>query len=83
MNENQVKELLKKQEERYKKMYDSFEIYDTVEFYPESGSHYETNEDGLLEGKIVDKSYGLYGCDLRVNIDGSGTELWISAEDVV
>jgi hypothetical protein len=81
MNQIKINELLAKQEEKYKKLHDSFEIGQMVEFKPDEDG-YETNEAGYVEGKIVNKSYGKNGCDLRIDIDGSGTEFWVDAEDV-
>lgn len=81
MNQEQINSILEAQKVHLQKLYGEFEIGQTIQFYPESGSHYEVDDNGLLEGGIVDKKLGKHGVDLRVDIDGSGTRLWISAED--
>ncbi|QJT70364.1 hypothetical protein [Microcystis phage MaeS] len=72
---------LEKQREYFKGICDNFTIGQKVELTPDSSSHFETDEYGKLEGTVIDKGYNEYGCSLRVDIDGSGTCLWIDGED--
>ena len=83
MDQNKVNAIIEKQREKNREIYDSFEIGQTVEFQPTDGDFYETDEYGNVEAKVIDKSYSQFGCDLRVDLDGSGTELWIDAEDAM
>lgn len=78
MNLNEVKQLQEESKAKYKKIYDQFEIGGRVELV--SSSHEDVLPSGA-EGVVLDKSYGMFGCDLR--IDFEGYETWIDAEDLV
>ncbi|WP_043316741.1 hypothetical protein [Bacillus cereus] len=67
----------KKQEEKYKRIFDKFEIGQHVEVM---SSSYEPEIPNGSEGKILDKKFSKHGCDLRVDFEGY--ETWIDAEDI-
>ncbi|AFU17052.1 hypothetical protein MC28_D104 (plasmid) [Bacillus thuringiensis MC28] len=73
-----IEELHKKQEKKYKGIFDRFEIGQQIEL---SSSSYEPDLPFGATGKIVDKKYSKNGCDLRVDLEGY--ETWIDGEDVL
>ncbi|AXY11249.1 hypothetical protein CUC43_31875 (plasmid) [Bacillus thuringiensis LM1212] len=72
-----IEELHKKQEKKYKDIFDKFEIGQRIEL---SSSSYEPDIPLGATGKILDKKYSKNGCDLRVDFEGY--ETWIDGEDV-
>ncbi|MDY0855535.1 hypothetical protein P4278_30780 [Bacillus thuringiensis] len=72
-----IEELHKKQEKKYKAIFDKFEIGQQIEL---SSSSYEPDIPLGATGKILDKKYSKNGFDLRVDFEGY--ETWIDGEDV-
>ncbi|KIP28958.1 hypothetical protein P4V71_28900 [Bacillus thuringiensis] len=72
-----IEKLYKKQEEKYKGIFDKFEIDQQIELI---SSSYEPDLPLGAKGKILDKKYSKNGCDLRVDFEGY--ETWIDGEDV-
>ncbi|AQS42440.1 hypothetical protein LSG23_20365 (plasmid) [Bacillus velezensis] len=71
--------------ERYKKVYDSFEIGEhRIASVEEEDGFYDDDGELLthVNAEIIDKKYSRYGCSARVILDGC-TEVWMDAEDLI
>ncbi|HHK5537201.1 TPA: hypothetical protein ACQUHH_005791 [Bacillus mobilis] len=62
-----IEELHKKQEKKYKSIFDKFEIGQQIE---SSSSSYEPDLPLEATGKILDKKYSKNGCNLRIDFEG-------------